>query len=173
MCSLENGLLLLRYAGRPTPKMMKRWSRKTATNLKEITPQTKRGTLRERYWHICRLSYQRSSVRLNPSILNLLITCQIYVLAEARGNNCFLFSYQPPLQPSTSNKAIKHWRFGTYLEASYIVEMLCVILLARQKLRWVSWGGEVRFSNDSSITRLVGTENGEIWKIYVQYNIQE
>ena len=34
MCSLENGLWLLRYAGRPTPKMIKRWSRKTATNVK-------------------------------------------------------------------------------------------------------------------------------------------
>ena len=35
MCSLENGLWLLRYAGRPTPNMIKkkRWSRKTATNV--------------------------------------------------------------------------------------------------------------------------------------------
>ena len=38
MCSLENGLWLLRYAGRPTPKMIKRWSRKTATNVKIIDP---------------------------------------------------------------------------------------------------------------------------------------
>ena len=33
---LKNGLWLLRYAGRPTPKMIKRWSRKTATNVKNL-----------------------------------------------------------------------------------------------------------------------------------------
>ena len=43
MCSLENGLWLQRYAGRPTPKMIKRWSRKTVTNVKKITPQIKKG----------------------------------------------------------------------------------------------------------------------------------
>ena len=41
MCSLENGLWLLRYAGRPSPKMIKRWSRKTATKVKWLTPQIK------------------------------------------------------------------------------------------------------------------------------------
>ena len=29
-------------------KMIKKWSRKTATNVKILTPQIKRGTLRER-----------------------------------------------------------------------------------------------------------------------------
>ena len=41
MCSLENGLWLLRYAGRPTPKMIKRWSGKPATKVKILTPQIK------------------------------------------------------------------------------------------------------------------------------------
>ena len=49
LCSLKNRLWLLRYVGRPTPKMIKRWTRKTATNIKtKITPQMKKGTLRVR-----------------------------------------------------------------------------------------------------------------------------
>ena len=49
MCSLENGLWLLRYAERLTPKMIKRWSRKTATNVrKKINPTNQGGTLREK-----------------------------------------------------------------------------------------------------------------------------
>ena len=32
MCSLKNGLWLLKYAGRPTPKDVIKWSRKTATD---------------------------------------------------------------------------------------------------------------------------------------------
>ena len=33
MCSIENGGWLLRFAGIPTPKMIKSWSRKMATNV--------------------------------------------------------------------------------------------------------------------------------------------
>ena len=43
MCSLENGLWLLRYAGRPTPKkIIKKWTRKTASN-KKINPTNQKG----------------------------------------------------------------------------------------------------------------------------------
>ena len=36
MCCLETCLKrLLKYAGRPTPKMMKRWNRKTATDVND------------------------------------------------------------------------------------------------------------------------------------------
>ena len=45
-----NGLWLLKYAGRPTPKMMKRWSRKTATDVNN-NPTNQRRTLRERENH--------------------------------------------------------------------------------------------------------------------------
>ena len=39
MYSLKNGLWLLRYAGRPTPKkMIKKWVRKTVTEVK-LTPR--------------------------------------------------------------------------------------------------------------------------------------
>ena len=44
MCSLKNELWFLKLAGRPTPKnvikkkMIKKWSRKTATNVKIIDP---------------------------------------------------------------------------------------------------------------------------------------
>ena len=41
MCFLENRLWLLSYAGRPIPKNDKRWSRKTATNVKQLTPYLK------------------------------------------------------------------------------------------------------------------------------------
>ena len=37
---------MLRYAGRPTLKMIKRWSRKTATNVKN-QPHKLKGKLRE------------------------------------------------------------------------------------------------------------------------------
>ena len=37
MCSLKIGLWLLKYTGRPTPKNVIKWSRKTATDI--ITPQ--------------------------------------------------------------------------------------------------------------------------------------
>ena len=46
MCSLVNGLWLLTYVGRPTQKMLKRWSRKKVANIK-FTPN-QRETLRER-----------------------------------------------------------------------------------------------------------------------------
>ena len=39
MCSLENRLWLLKYVGRLTPKMIKRWSRKTATNINNLWGQ--------------------------------------------------------------------------------------------------------------------------------------
>ena len=48
MFSFENGLWLLRYAGRPTPKMIKRWSRKTATNVKYWPHKLKKGERWER-----------------------------------------------------------------------------------------------------------------------------
>ena len=46
MCSLKNVLWLLRYVGRPTPKMIK-GVEKTATNVK-INPTNWRGMLKER-----------------------------------------------------------------------------------------------------------------------------
>ena len=45
---LKNGLWLLRYAGRPTPQMIKRWSRKTATNVKNLPHKLKGKAERER-----------------------------------------------------------------------------------------------------------------------------
>ena len=47
MCSLENGLWLLRYAGRP-PKNYKKMEKKNGHKRKKLTPQIKRGTLRKR-----------------------------------------------------------------------------------------------------------------------------
>ena len=47
MCSLENGLWLLRYVERPTPKMIKRWSRKTATNVKKLPHKLKGNAERD------------------------------------------------------------------------------------------------------------------------------
>ena len=48
MCSLENELWLLRYAWRPTPKMIKRWRRKTATNVENQPHKLKGNAERER-----------------------------------------------------------------------------------------------------------------------------
>ena len=47
MCSLENRLWLLKNAGKPTPKMIKRWSRITTTAVNN-NPTNERGSLRER-----------------------------------------------------------------------------------------------------------------------------
>ena len=54
MCSLENGLWLLRYAGRTTPRIMKRWSKKTAANVKKKNqPHKLKGNAeRERHDYI-------------------------------------------------------------------------------------------------------------------------
>ena len=40
-CSLENRLWLLMYVGRPTPKLIEKWSRKTSTDVRKISPQNK------------------------------------------------------------------------------------------------------------------------------------
>ena len=48
MCSLEKGLWLLRYAGRPTPKIDKKMEEKNGHKRKKINPTGERGTLRER-----------------------------------------------------------------------------------------------------------------------------
>ena len=43
MCSLENGLWLLRYAGRPTPKNDKKMEQKNGHKRKILTLQIKKG----------------------------------------------------------------------------------------------------------------------------------
>ena len=52
MCSLENRLWLLRYAGRSTPKMIKRWCRKTAIKVKN-NPQITGARLERQSPHLC------------------------------------------------------------------------------------------------------------------------
>ena len=39
--NVKNGPWFLKYAGRPTPKMIKSWSRKTTIDVKYMSPQTK------------------------------------------------------------------------------------------------------------------------------------
>ena len=48
MCSLENGVWLVKYVCRPTQKKKKviKWSRKATID--EISPAIQRGTLREK-----------------------------------------------------------------------------------------------------------------------------
>ena len=54
MCSLENGLWLLRYAGRPTPKNDKKMEQKNGHKRKILTPQIKKGNAeREREIEYC------------------------------------------------------------------------------------------------------------------------
>ena len=51
VCSVENGLLLLKNSGRPTQrkkKMIKRWSRKTDTDLNKYPHKIKGNAERER-----------------------------------------------------------------------------------------------------------------------------
>ena len=43
MCSLETGLWLLKYVGKPTPKIIKRWSRNTDHRLKSKPNKLKPG----------------------------------------------------------------------------------------------------------------------------------